>query len=295
LLAGLESQVRSYEAERAVVALSGGVDSALVAAVAARALGPERVTAATAASPSYPEGELDAAREVAQAIGIEHRVVPTIEVEQEAYARNDARRCFHCKTELYTTLTRLFGIIGRPGNGSGERAGIVILSGANVDDLGDFRPGLAAGDSFGVRSPLLEAGLGKDEIRALARHLGLTVADKPAMACLSSRVAFGVRITPELLARIDRAERAVRRLGFDPVRVRHFGAAASIEVDPERVSHLEGHPRLPRLSAELRAMGWEEIRVDPAGYRPGSMNATLVDLRRRSTTPAGANRALTTR
>src|SRR5439155_2397336 len=214
----LEARVRSYGASEALVAVSGGVDSAVVLAVAARVIERSRVTAVTAISPSYPAGELQAAWDVASFVGVEHRTVETGEVDRPDYARNDALRCFHCKTELYTVMGRLASLHRGPG--------VAILAGANADDRTDFRPGLRAAEQFGVRNPLLEEAVGKREVRAVARHLGLLVADKPALACLSSRVAFGVPITPDLLSRIDRAEQAVRRLGFEQVRVRHLGDRA---------------------------------------------------------------------
>src|SRR5439155_19583467 len=161
----------------------------------------------TAISPSYPTGELEAARRVAAALGVEHRTIRTHEVEREAYARNDPQRCFHCKTELYATVRHLAA--------EWKDCDSVVLAGANADDLGDFRPGLRAAERSLVRNPLLEEGVRKPLVRAMARHLGLAVADKPALACLSSRVAFGIRISPALLDRIDRAEHAVRSLGFD--------------------------------------------------------------------------------
>jgi len=260
------ARIVGYRRGRATVAFSGGVDSGTVLALAARALGSSRVTATTAVSPSYPAGELEAAREVARSIGVEHRVVETEEVGREAYARNDTMRCFHCKTELYATLERVAMTKGSPDH--------VVLSGANADDLGDFRPGLLAAEGFGVRSPLLEEGAGKDATRAIARHLGLSIAEKPALACLSSRVAFGVRITPDLLARIDRAEQLVRGLGFEQVRVRHLGGRASVEVVVDDVERLETHPRWMEVSTRIRQLGWAELEVDPHGYRAGSRNAT---------------------
>jgi uncharacterized protein len=264
LARALEDAIRGYGAARAVVAFSGGVDSAVVLALAVRALGPSAVTAVTAVSPSYPSGELALARGTARSLGVAHRVVATGEVRREAYARNDAWRCFHCKVELYTTLRRL-------AEASGPRT--VVLAGANADDEGDFRPGLLAAGRFGVRNPLLELGVGKPEVRAVARFLGLAVADKPPLACLSSRVAFGLRITPDLLSRIDRAEGVVRALGFAQVRVRHFGDRASVEVeDPAR---LLAHPGWPLAERRLRALGWAAVEVDPEGYRTGRMNATL--------------------
>lgn len=271
-----------------MVAFSGGVDSAVVVVAAARALGTEHVTAVTAVSSSFPAGEVGAARAVASALGVFHRTVDTHELEREAYARNDGMRCFHCKTELYATLRRLPELL-RDGAAPHAAGDAVILAGANADDEGDFRPGLLAAGPHGVRNPLLAEGVGKAEVRAIARHLGLPVAEKPALACLSSRVAFGIRITPELLARIDGAERAVRRLGFDPVRVRHFGERMTIEVEPASVERLLAHPSLPALLQELRVGGgWSDVDVDPEGYRPGSMNATLVNVG-----PAPARRSRT--
>ena len=274
----LEGRIRSYGAPTAMVAFSGGVDSATVLALAARTLGPAAVIAVTAVSPSYPEGELDAARGVAAGLKVEHVVVTTREIEREAYARNDGERCFHCKTELYATIHRL---------AAGLPRGVAVMAGANADDATDFRPGLRAGRERGIHNPLLEESLGKPAVRAVARALRLTVADKPALACLSSRVAFGVRITPELLSRIDRAEGAVRAMGFEQVRVRHLGRTASIEVAPPEVPALLDHPERRALEDELRAMGWTSIEVDPLGYRSGSMNATLIPLQ---AVPSGSTR-----
>ena len=224
--------------------------------------------AVTAVSPSYPAGELHAAQDVAALLKVPHRTITTAEVDREAYARNDGLRCYHCKVELYTSLSRIASAYGGPDT--------TVLSGANAEDAADLRPGLLAGRQRGVHDPLLERGVNKGQVRSLARHLALPVAEKPAMACLSSRVAFGVRISPQLLERIDRAEAEVRRLGFDLVRVRHFGDMATIEVDPRDVGVLMSHPDLSGLLAQLRSMGWAEVRVDPRGYRRGSINATLM-------------------
>jgi uncharacterized protein len=240
------------------VAFSGGVDSSLVLALAARALSPANVEAVTAISPSYPQGELEVAQRVAEDLGLEHRTVHTHELEREAYARNDEMRCYHCKVELYATL----GQIARE---AGED--VAVLAGANADDLDDFRPGLWAGERAGIRNPLLEEGVGKAGVRELARALGLATADKPALACLSSRVAGGIAITPGLLERIDAAERVVRDLGFQLVRVRHRGATASIEVEPRDVERLREHPGIANAEVAIRALGWDEIEIDPAGYR----------------------------
>jgi pyridinium-3,5-biscarboxylic acid mononucleotide sulfurtransferase len=258
------AQVRGYGAPRAVVAFSGGVDSSVVLGVAAVALGTDAVVAVTATSPSYPDGELAQARGVAALVGVVHREVATGEVDREAYARNDIQRCFHCKSELYGVLRRLAATEGGPGT--------VVLAGANADDASDFRPGLRASDEQGIRNPLLELGIGKLGVRAMARRLGLPVADKPALACLSSRVEFGIRITPELLARIDRAEQAVRALGFEQVRVRHLGDQASIEVPAEEVERLRAHEGLLGIRDRLVGMGWSKVVVDLRGYRSGALN-----------------------
>ncbi len=270
-LGRLHRRIRGYGARRVVVALSGGVDSSLVLAVSARALGKGAVTAITAISPSYPRGELEVARDVSAWAGTTHRTVETAEVGKEAYARNDALRCFHCKMELYSTLRR---IAEECTAGSGPAA--VVLAGANADDPADMRPGLRAAERHGVRNPLLEEGMGKDVLRSLARSIGLPVANKPALACLSSRVAYGVRITPELLERIDSAERALRVLGFDTVRIRHRGERASIEVPAADLARLRAHPALGGFLDEVRGLGWSRVEIDPRGYRPGSLNEELL-------------------
>ena len=262
-IAALERRIGGY-GERAFVAFSGGVDSSVVLALSARALGASNVVAVTAASPSYPAGELEAAAKVAGDVGVAHRVVRTYEVDREAYARNDAMRCYHCKAELYATLSRVV-VSASPG--------AAVLAGANADDLEDVRPGLWAGERAGVRNPLLDERVGKGRVRAIARALGLRVADKPALACLSSRVELGIRVTPELLERIDRAERAVRALGFAVVRVRHRGGTATIEVEPGDVQRLGSHPGLFGVLREIVALGWHRVEIDPGGYRQGGANA----------------------
>lgn len=264
-----ERKIRDYRVDKVLVAFSGGVDSAVVMAVAARVLGPASVTAVTAVSSSYPAGELDAARSVAAAVGVRHLVVETNEVTKEAYARNDVNRCFHCKMELYATLDRL--------RAQASTTGAIVLAGANADDATDFRPGGRAAEIKGVRNPLLEAGLTKADVRDAAGQLRLPVADKPALACLSSRVAYGIRVTPELLKRIDEAEHAVRALGFASVRVRHFGAVAKIELPLADLARLIGDSRLPGLVVDLRNLGWNHITLDLEGQRSGSMNAGVAD------------------
>jgi uncharacterized protein len=263
-IAHAEGHIRGY-GDRALVAFSGGVDSSVVLALASRALGPENTEAVTAISPSYAAGELEVAARTARALGVVHRTIETHEVEREAYLRNDALRCFHCKAELY-------GVLGRIASTAGPST--VVLAGANADDVGEFRPGLWAGERAGIRNPLLERSLGKDVTRGIARALGLAVSEKPALACLSSRVELGIRITPELLGRIDRAENVIRSLGFDLVRVRHQGLTATIEVASAEIPRLEEHPSLGNALREIRALGWSDVRIDRRGYRPAGAMAT---------------------
>ena len=255
----LEDRIGGY-GDRALVAFSGGVDSSVVLAVAARSLGQARVEAVTAISPSYPAGELRVAAETASELGVAHRSVRTHEVDREAYARNDELRCYHCKAELYGVLGQIV------------RTAVpdtAVLAGANADDQDEFRPGIWAGERAGIHNPLLEASVGKETVRSIARTLGLRVADKPALACLSSRVELGIRISPELLARIDEAEAIVRALRFDVVRVRHRGTSATVEVPADEIDRLLAHPELDAALGALVALGWDGVVVDPNGYRPG--------------------------
>jgi uncharacterized protein len=245
----------------AVVAFSGGTDSALVAAVAARALG-ARALAVTAVSPSLPPGELREARRVAEAVGIRHRSVRTHEVEREAYLVNGPDRCYHCKTELYGVLERVAAAEELP----------VVLSGANVDDLGDWRPGLRAAAEHAVRHPLVEAGFTKAEVREAARGLAVPTWDKPASACLSSRIEHGVRITVEDLTRVGRAERALKELGFRQVRVRVHGDVARVEVEADDLQRLAAPDVRARAVQALQDLGFRYVTMDLEGFRSGSMN-----------------------
>ena len=260
LLADLEGRIAV--AGSAVVAFSGGVDSSLVAAAAARALGPAAL-AVTAVSPSVAAGELDGARRVAAAIGIAHETIATDELAREGYRRNGPDRCYFCKTELYTTLSEL----------ARRRGYATLLSGANADDAGDWRPGLRAAGEHGVRHPLLEAGAGKAEVRALARALGIPSADKPASPCLASRIPYGTAVSPDALAQIDRAERAVRALGFPVLRVRHHGILGRVEIAEEDLPR--ARLRAGEITAAVEGAGYAHAVVDDEPFRSGRLNAVL--------------------
>jgi pyridinium-3,5-biscarboxylic acid mononucleotide sulfurtransferase len=242
-----------------IVAFSGGVDSSLVAVIAARALG-DRALAVTAVSPALATGELDGAREVARAIGIAHRTITTDELSRPEYRRNDRFRCYHCKTELYDRLQAL-----AEGEGFGG-----LLSGANADDAGDWRPGLRAAEEHSVRHPLLEAGVGKDEVRALARRLGVPSAEKPASPCLASRLPYGTAVSPAALARVDRAEAAVRALGYRILRVRHYGELGRVELAGDELPRALDDPE-PVLAA-MRAAGYRVAQLSERPFRSGSLN-----------------------
>jgi uncharacterized protein len=244
-----------------VVAYSGGVDSALVAAVAVQELG-QNALACIAVSPSYPARERRAALELARKIGIRHRLVATQEHLDPDYAANPVDRCYHCKSELYDRLRTI----------AAEEGLAVIVDGSNADDVGDDRPGMSAAGERGVRSPLIEAGIGKDEVRAIARHLQLEVWDKPSMACLASRVPHGTPIQPDLLRRIERAEDALAALGFRQLRVRHHGEIARIELATDDLE--KALAARDQIVDHIARLGWRFVTLDLAGFRSGSLNAT---------------------
>jgi len=247
------------------VAFSGGVDSAVVAQAAHLALGTKAV-AVTADSPSVAAGEVDDARALALQIGIAHRVIRTDEVEKPAYRQNAPDRCYHCKTELYGRLESMAGELGVA----------VVAGGTNLDDHGDYRPGLKAAAEHAVRSPLAEAGITKAEVRQLAAHWGLPVSDKPATPCLSSRIAYGEEVTPARLAMIDGAEQYLRAAGLPEIRVRyHKGDMARIEVPVSAVARLADPTVREPLVAKFRALGFKYVTLDLEGFRSGSNNAVL--------------------
>jgi uncharacterized protein len=261
LLAALRGRLRSEQ--RLLVAFSGGVDSALVAAVAAEELG-ERAVAVTAVSASLPRAERLAAKDFARGRGIAHVEVDTDELDRPEYVANGADRCFHCKTALFDALAPLAAL-------SGAR----IALGTNMDDLGDHRPGQRAAKARGAIAPLLDVGFGKAEVRQVSAALGLDTAEKPAAACLASRVAYGDPVTPEVLHRVEQAEVGVRELGFPVCRVRVHagGAVARIEVPADEV------PRAAQLRQELdavvRSAGFDFCALDLQGFASGRMNVLL--------------------
>lgn len=269
------------EHTRVAVAFSGGVDSAVVAQAAWLACG-SAALAITADSPSVPRAELAAAQQLAKQIGITHIILPTQEVEQPEYRRNDGLRCYYCKTELYTCIAQYLRSHGELENQW------TIVSGANRDDVGDFRPGLRAAAEQGVRHPLLEVGLGKAEVRALARYWGLPIWDKPASPCLSSRLAPGVAVTVERLHRVEAAEAFLRAQGLRDCRVRyHADDLARVEVPLEYLPMLAAEPLRSALTEELLRLGFRYVTVDWQGLRSGSLNALVpLEIRKRFSGPA---------
>ena len=247
----------------ALVAFSGGVDSSLALAVAARALPKHRVLAVTSNNETYLPSELDLAREFAESLGVEHLVVNTRELDDPNYASNPTNRCYFCKSTLYTDLAKL----------AEEKGYACVIDGANKDDEGDYRPGRKAAKELGVVSVLSEAGMTKADVRGLAKYLGLPTWDKPALACLSSRFPYGQEITPEKLSQVARAEEFLRREGFKQVRVRHHGEIARLEIGPDELER--AFAMREKISAELLAAGFLYVTLDLAGYRSGSLNAAL--------------------
>ena len=256
----LRSEVAAHD--RLVVAFSGGADSALLARVAHDELGAERVHVVTAVSPSLAADERDDAAALADEWGLRWSAVKTSEVEDAAYRANDADRCAHCKDALMDVLGPL-----------AEAEAATVVLGVNVDDLGDHRPGQAAAAARGARFPMVDAGLTKDDVRAASRHLGLRTADKPAAACLASRIPYGTTVTVDLLSTVERAEAALRRLGFDDLRVRHHGDTARIEVPLDRLADVVDS-RDDVVAAVLGA-GYRYATLDLEGLRSGNLNAAL--------------------
>ena len=256
-LASLERDLRRLG--RLVIAFSGGADSAFLAAAARRALGPDQVHAVTAVSPSLAGSELADCRSLAEEWSLRWTPVSTAEMERAAYRVNDLDRCFHCKAELMAVVGPI-----------AAAEGATVALGVNVDDLGDHRPGQRAAAEAGAVFPLVTAGMTKDDVRAASRRLGLRTWDKPAAACLASRVPYGTEVTVAVLSRVERAEAAIRELGFEQLRVRHYDDTARIEVDVAELGRVVEHRA--EVVARVRAIGYRYVTLDLEGFRSGNLN-----------------------
>jgi pyridinium-3,5-biscarboxylic acid mononucleotide sulfurtransferase len=261
-LNALEDRLRSLGS--LMVAYSGGVDSAFLAAVAHRVLG-DRMLAVLADSPSLARRDMEQAKAFAEAHGIPLRIIQTEELENPEYQRNDANRCFHCKTELFEGMKNL-----------GAQLGFThIAYGMNADDRRDYRPGQRAAEEHEVLAPLADVSLTKEEIRSLAKDAGYTLWDRPAAPCLSSRVEYGRTVTREVLEQIERGEESLRQLGFREFRVRHHGEVARVEISRTEMARALTMDMMDTISTELRKAGFKYVTLDCTGFRSGSLNAVL--------------------
>ncbi len=248
-----------------IVAFSGGVDSSYLACKAYQVLG-DRMLAVTGESPSVPSQQRRMASELAARLGFPHEVIPTFEVEKDQYRQNPPNRCYFCKDELFTKLVEL----------ARERGFSAVADGLNADDLSDYRPGREAARQHQVRSPLMEAGLNKEEIRLLSRRAGLPTSEEPASACLASRFPYGVRITPEKLRLVDQGEEALRSLGFRIFRVRHHDELVRLEFGSEDLRRALDPAVALQLTSIFKELGYKYVTLDLEGYRTGSLNEVLV-------------------
>jgi len=264
------------ELGRVVVAYSGGVDSSYLLQAAIDTLGSQNVLACVSLGPSEPGNMYEKARKTAKDIGAELMVVETDELEDPCFTANNADRCFHCKSHLSRTLLDVAKDRGFPH----------VVFGTNFDDLDDFRPGNKAIKAFGIRSPLAEAGLTKNDIRELSREAGLPTASQPASPCLASRIPYGLEVTEQRLKQVDQAENVLRSLGFVEFRVRHHDKIARIEVRPADVPKLAAEPVRSKVVEKLKGLGFQFITMDLQGFRSGSLNESLSDEQKKATLDA---------
>jgi len=261
----LKKILTSYQ--KVLVAYSGGVDSVFLLKAATEALGPQNVIPCLGTSPSLGQSPHDRAIEMAKIIGVPLKEIPVTELDDPNYSANKADRCFHCKSHLYGIFTKI-----------AKDEGIEhVLCGANLDDKDDYRPGNRAAEVFKVKSPLMDAGLTKKDIRQLSKQLNLKTADLPASPCLASRITYGLEVTEERLNQVDRAEDYLKSLGMETLRVRHHGPTARIEVPPQDIKKITEESTRKKIVARFKDIGFKYISLDLQGFRSGSLNETLTE------------------